>query len=232
MKIAIISDIHSNIYALMRVLEDIEDQKADSIICLGDLVGYGPHPNETINLIKRRNILCIKGNYDVSVVNENYKYIRETTINSFSIPWTVSELRASNKYYLEHLPNSLTLEFNNKKIRFVHGSPKAINDYLFEDSDNTVEIMDNLKEDILVCAHTHLPFSKKINNKLLVNCGSIGKPKYGKPKATYCILTIDNNGNVSSDIREVDYEYKRIIKDMEILKFPPNLIRSYETGIE
>lgn len=232
MKLAIISDIHGNIYALMRVLEDIDDQKVDSIICLGDLVGYGPHPNETVNLIRRKNILCLKGNYDASVVNEAYTYIRETEINSFSLPWTVEELRMENKFYLKNLPTSLTLEFNNTKIKFVHGSPNAINQYLLEDSSETSEIMNNLKEDVLVCAHTHLPSIKQFNNKLFINDGSVGKPKHGKPTSTYCILNIDENGTCSSSIREVEYEYNKIIKDMEILKFPQKLIHSYKTGIE
>ena len=59
MKIAVISDIHANIYALMNILEDIDDQKVDTIICLGDLVGYGPHPNEVVSTIRRRNILWL-----------------------------------------------------------------------------------------------------------------------------------------------------------------------------
>ena len=100
MKIAVISDVHGNIYALMRALEDIEDQKVDTIICLGDLVGYGPHPNEVIAMIKRKNIICLKGNYDASVVDESYTFIRENNINSFSLPWAVEELRAANHFQL------------------------------------------------------------------------------------------------------------------------------------
>ena len=96
MKIAVISDIHGNLYALMRVLEDIEDKKVDTIICLGDLVGYGPHPNEVIAMIKRRNIICLKGNYDASVVDESFTYIRETRTNSFSLPFMVVQIKLMN----------------------------------------------------------------------------------------------------------------------------------------
>ena len=232
MKIAVISDIHGNIYSLMRVLEDIEDQKVDSIICLGDLVGYGPHPNEVVAMIRRRNIPCLKGNYDASVVDESYTYIRETTTNSFSLPWTVDELRAENKYYLDNLPTSMTLTFNSKKIKFVHGSPNAINEYLLEDGENTSEIMNNLDADILVCAHTHLPSIKSFGDKLFINDGSVGKPKIGTPDCTYCILDIDKDGNTKADIRYVSYDFKRIVKDMEMLNFPGNLIDSYENGRE
>lgn len=232
MKLAVISDIHGNLYALMKVLEDIEDQKVDSIICLGDLVGYGPHPNEVVALIRRRNIPCLKGNYDASVVDGSYTYIRETSINSFSLPWTVKELRAENRYFLDNLPTSITLEFNDKKIKFVHGSTNAINEYLLENAENTANIMNSLQEDALVCAHTHLPSVKQFGSKLFINDGSVGKPKIGKPESTYSILDISNSGTIKASIRQVSYEYKKIVKDMQMLDFPSSLIRGYETGIE
>lgn len=232
MKIGIISDIHGNIYALMRVLEDLDDQKVDTIICLGDLVGYGPHPNEVVSMIRRKNIICIKGNYDASVVDGAYTYIRDTAINSFSLPWTVEELRAENRYYLDNLPTNITLEFNGKRIKFVHGSNNSINEYLLEDSDNTINVMNSLEEDVLVCAHTHIPSIKEYNNKLFVNDGSVGKPKIGSPDSTYCILDIDKDGNIKGKIRHVSYEYKRIVKDMQMLNFPSALVRSFEEGVE
>ena len=219
MKIAVISDIHGNLYALMRVLEDIEDKKVDTIICLGDLVGYGPHPNEVIAMIKRRNIICLKGNYDASVVDESF-------------PFTVDELRASNKFYLNSLPTSLTLEFEGKKVLFVHGSPNKINEYMLEEGENTASIMENLDADVLVCAHTHIPSVKKFGQKLFVNDGSVGKPKIGRPNPTYCVLDIEKDRDVKAQIFETEYEVKRIIKDMTMLKFPESLIRSFETGVE
>lgn len=232
MKIAVISDIHGNLYALMKALEDIEDQKVDTIICLGDLVGYGPHPNEVVAMIKRRNIICLKGNYDASVVDGSYTYIRENTINSFSLPWAVDELRAANRFYLNSLPTSITLEFEGRKILFVHGSPNKINEYMLEDGANTSEIMKNLKEDALVCAHTHIPSVKSFRDKLFINDGSIGKPKIGRPNPTYCLLEIERNKPIKAEIKEITYDTKGIIKDMTMLKFPESLIRSFETGVE
>lgn len=232
MKIAVISDIHGNLYALMRALEDIEDQKVDTIICLGDLVGYGPHPNEVVAMIKRKNIICLKGNYDASVVDGSYTYIRENTINSFSLPWAVDELRAANRFYLNSLPTSITLEFEGRKILFVHGSPNKINEYMLEDGANTSEIMKNLKEDVLVCAHTHIPSVKSFGDKLFINDGSIGKPKIGRPNPTYSLLEVERNKPIKAEIKEITYDTKGIIKDMTMLKFPESLIRSFETGVE
>lgn len=231
MRIAAISDIHGNIYALMKTLEDIDEQKVDMIVCLGDLVGYGPHPNEVIALIRRRNLPCIKGNYDASVVDGAFSYIRDTEINSFSLPWNCQEVRESNKFYLNQLPEFLEYKVDDLKIKFVHGSPNKINEYLFADAENTQKIMEDLKEDVLVCAHTHIPGIKEFNNKLFINVGSVGKPKIGRPNITYCILDIENN-TVKSRIRELEYEYKRIVKDTQLLSFPCNLINSYISGKE
>jgi putative phosphoesterase len=232
MKLAIISDIHGNLYALMKVLEDIEDQKVDLTVCLGDLVGYGPHPNEVVSMIRRKNIPCIKGNYDASVVDGGFTYIRETNINSFALPWAVSEVRALNKHYLDNLPTSMTFDFGGKKIKLLHGSPNAINEYLLEDDENTTKVMESLDEDILICAHTHIPSVKYFGSKLFINDGSVGKPKIGTPESTYCILDIDSSGSVKPIIRHVSYELKGLIKEMQMLNFPTKLIRSFEEGVE
>ena len=232
MKVAVISDIHGNIYALMKTLEDIDEQKVDKIICLGDLVGYGPHPNEVVALIKRREIPCIKGNYDASVVDGDYTYIRNTAINSFALPWATNEVRIANKYFLNSLPISLNYTFNGVNFLFTHGSPNAINDYLFEDAANTIEVMNKLEDNVLVCAHTHIPCAKKYGDKLLINVGSVGKPKIGKPNPTYAIIEIEENGEVNVTFRYLEYEFKRIVKDCTMLNFPAAITSSYETGKE
>ena len=116
MKIAVISDIHGNIFALNAVLEAIKKQDVTYTICLGDLVGYGCNPNEVIERLRNEKIPCIKGNYDASVVDKDYTFIRENEVNSFSLPWAIKNVTDENIKFLKELPNTITLEFNNKKI--------------------------------------------------------------------------------------------------------------------
>ncbi|MGL5821966.1 MAG: metallophosphoesterase family protein [Sarcina sp.] len=232
MRLAIISDIHGNLYSLLRVLEDIDSQDVDTIICLGDLVGYGPHPNEVIAMIRKKHIISLKGNYDASVVDNAFTYIRSTNINDFSLPWTVEELRASNIYYLDNLPNELTMTICGKKIRFVHGSPRKINEYMYENNEELESILNNIDEDILVCAHTHIPYFKQIGEKYILNDGSVGKPKNGAPHATYMILDMFNEATPKAQLRTVEYDYQKIMKDMQMKNFPSSLITSYQTGRE
>lgn len=230
MNIAVISDIHGNIFALKAVLEDIKNRNVDTIICLGDLVGYGPFPNEAIDLIRKEDILVIMGNYDAAVVCNDIKYIQDNQLNrSFALPWSVNEVNENNKKYLKRLPEDITVVDKGKIITFIHGSIRSINEYLKEDSKEAEEVMKEYDGDILVCAHTHLPYLKKYGEKLLINDGSVGKPKIGRPNATYGILTCDKD-IVEFEIIEISYEYEKTIKAMEERNFPKEIIDSLRTG--
>lgn len=230
MNIAVISDIHGNIFALKAVLEDIKNRNVDTIICLGDLVGYGPFPNEVIDLIRKEDILVIMGNYDAAVVCNDIKYIQDNQLNrSFALPWSVNEVNENNKKYLKRLPEDITVVDKGKIITFIHGSIRSINEYLKEDSKEAEEVMKEYDGDILVCAHTHLPYMKKYGEKLLINDGSVGKPKIGRPNATYGILTCDKD-IIGFEIIEISYEYEKTIKAMEERNFPKEIIDSLRTG--
>ena len=136
-----------------------------------------------------------------------------------------------NIKFLKELPNTITLEFNNKKIQFVHGSPRRINEYLTEDYEKIDEVINEFNYDVLVCAHTHIPYVKIINSKIIINDGSVGKPKNGTPNATYLIIDITDD-NLTPEIHSVSYDYKEIMNTMKNLNFPEKLIKSYELGKE
>ncbi|SQC01457.1 phosphoesterase [Clostridium tetanomorphum] len=107
------------------------------------------------------------------------------------------------------MPNELTLKFEDKTIIFVHGSPESINEYLKEDSNEVKEVMKKFKGDILVCAHTHIPYMKKYGEKIIINDGSVGKPKIGRPNSTYVILNIEKNKEIKAEFIEISYNYKK-----------------------
>ena len=228
MKIGIISDIHSNIYALEAVLDDMESRNIDLIACTGDLVGYGTRPNEVIDTIRKNRILTIMGNYDDAIGNFkmvcgcDYKDPKDTEKASLSMYFTSIETTDENKRYLSSLPKEATLNFNNKTIKLVHGSTRLINEYLKEDSKESKEVMDELAEDILVCGHTHIPYYKYYGEKLLVNAGSVGKPKTNKPSANYVIINIDNMSSFKVEIIEVNYDFEKIAREIEENDILPN----------
>ncbi|CEO12068.1 phosphodiesterase [[Clostridium] sordellii] len=227
MRIATISDIHSNLYALNEVLADIEKRNVDMVVCTGDLVGYATRPNEVIETLRKNKVLTIMGNYDEAIGNFkiicgcDYPDPKDAEKASLSMKFTSEETTDENKAYLRNLPKEAVISFNNKTIRFVHGSTRLINEYLKENSKEANEVMNNIDEDILVCGHTHIPYVKSYGEKLLVNAGSVGKSKTGSPNANYVIIDIIDS-IVEVEIIEVFYDFEKVAKEIEENKILPN----------
>jgi putative phosphoesterase len=234
MKIALFSDIHANLPALERCLQSIEQQKPDAIYCLGDLVGYNIWPNEVINEIRRRGIPTIAGNYDFGIGRTSddcgcaYKTEHEKEMGNVSISFTNSIVNEEERKYLRTLPAHIRLGFqlNNDKLSLllVHGSPRKINEYLFEDRDekSLYRIMEAADADIMCFGHTHKPYHRTLptepseNNyyRHAINIGSVGKPKDGDARGCYVILSINENSSVEIQ-HSVQVEFIRFNYDVE-----------------
>ncbi len=215
MRIAIISDIHGNLEALEAVLSDISGKGVDETICLGDLVGYGVNPNEVIDLVKKKEIKCIKGNHDLCAVTlENLDKFNENAQEA--LKFTNKILIEENKEFLKKLPETLELKDKNKLLA-VHGSP---NNHLFEylnpnvDEEIIKEMLEDNKVDVIACGHTHLPDLKKFDLKVFLNPGSVGQPRNNNSKAQYAILDLSNINFVTFETVEYDIDTasKKIIQ--------------------
>lgn len=209
LRIAVISDIHSNHHALKEVLEDIKKRSIDTIICTGDLVGYLPFPNEVIDIIREHKILTIKGNHDAYISNikkpskQEYEEMKVEEIKkSASALFTSFELTENNCRFLEELPNDILISIERFRLLFVHGSPRAISEYMFEDIELLKEITSSTSADVIISGHTHLPYHIKVASKDIINAGSVGKPKHGNANSTYVIIEI-LNGMIKTEIIEV-----------------------------
>jgi putative phosphoesterase len=235
MRIAVIADIHSNIFSLNEVLLDIDNRNIDLIVCMGDLVGYATYPNEVIDTIRENKILTIKGNYDEAVGEElmicgcDYPDPTDAQNAGLSLNWTIDETREDNKEFLKGLLKEVKMSFEGKTILFVHGSPRMINEYLKEDSKEAEEVMADFEADILVCGHTHKPYCKMYGDKMLVNAGSAGKPKTGNPKANYVVIDLKSE-NTNVEIHEVEYDFEQTAKAIEENGLPQAFADIIRTG--
>ena len=234
MKIALFSDIHANLPALEACLKSIEERKTDAVYCLGDLVGYNTWPNEVINEIRKRGIPTIAGNYDLGIGLQSdecgcaYKTEPEKEMGKISISYTNTMVGADERAYLRTLPAHIRLVFqlNNDtyNLLLVHGSPRKINEYLFEDRDekSLLRIMEQADADILCFGHTHKPFHRilateqkdQAHFRHAINIGSTGKPKDGTSNGCYVLLTINADSSIFNK-DAIQVEFVRFAYDVE-----------------
>ena len=229
-EIAIFGDIHANLPALEAVLADMDARGLDERYCLGDLVGYGTCPNEVVEKIRDLRIPTLIGNYDEGVGNNSqdcgcaYKTAEEKARGERSIAWTNRHTSDENKTFLRRLPMQIPLVLNEQPVLLVHGSPRRVNEYLYEDRpDQSLErIMDQSKIDLLICGHTHLPYNRTLpSGRRVINAGSVGKPKDGDPRACYVVLT-EASGSIEAAFIRVPYDIERAAQGIESELDMPN----------
>lgn len=205
-KIAIISDVHANSVALKEVLNDAKSQGVEEYIFPGDLVNDLPFGNETMEIIGNTSKYLIIGNkeeYLKEYDKEKYKWSNIQFRNSVFI---YEELSKENLNLISNLPMSLDLEFEDMKLKVVHGSPKSVTEHLHETSNDLIDkYTKDLNADILICGHTHDKiWHKYVNGKLVINAGCMGVSPYYNSKAEYVILHI-NNKRVDIEKRLIQY---------------------------
>lgn len=208
MRTLIISDVHANLIALQTVLEDAAP--FDRVWCLGDVVGYGPDPNECISIIRELpQLKCVKGNHDAAILGE----ISILTFNfeaRASLQWLKSVISSENRAWLKSLEERLVLQ----NVTLVHGSPNSpVWEYIM-DVRTAQENMDSFNTPICLVGHTHIPcvFVQEertlkstrmygldvdepliLNHKSILNPGSVGQPRDHDPRASYLIYDDDND---------------------------------------
>jgi putative phosphoesterase len=230
MRVAVITDIHANLAALESVLERIERESVDQIYCGGDLVGYGPHPNEVCALIEELRIPTIYGNYDYGIARDledcgcAYVNRHDREIGQQSVDWTLANTDQRSKDFMRGLPFDLRFELGTKRVRLVHGSPRKVNEYLFEDKPaRTFErIAAEADCDLLVFGHTHKPWVHEYGGILFVNCGSVGKPKDGDPRAGFALLSADG-AEIDVTIPRVEYPATDVADEVKAAGLPDEL---------
>lgn len=163
---AVISCLHANLAALEAVLADIDQQGIATITCLGDLVGYGPQPNEVVDLVRQRSIPTCQGCWDEDIIEGlnacdcSYPSQLAERRGHLAHQWTAAQLSEENKAFLASLPMSLRRD----RLLFVHGSPNSQHEYLLPDMDAfaALERVESAGAATLFCGHTHRPYVREL----------------------------------------------------------------------
>lgn len=236
--LTIFGDIHGNLPALEAVFADMDARGLTERYCLGDLVGYGTFPNEVVNLIRERKTPTLMGNYDLGVGNDSddcgcaYKTEAAEALGKRSIAWTNAHTTEENKTFLRRLPREIPLRAEALSVLLVHGSPRRVNEYLYEDRPEASleRLLDQAKAEVLVCGHTHLPYHRVLpSGRHVINAGSVGKPKDHDPRAGYVVLRIAGS-KLDVEFIRVSYDVDKAAQAIENTEMPGEFAQMLREG--
>jgi diadenosine tetraphosphatase ApaH/serine/threonine PP2A family protein phosphatase len=216
-RVAIVSDIHGNLEAFTTVLDAIDDMDVDSIVCLGDVVGYGANPNEVIDIARERFDATIRGNHDQAAIDP----AEEAYFNSWAVEairWTREQLTATHAEYLSSLPLTSLLP----DVRLVHASPGEPERWRYVLSPQAAaREFSTFTESFCFIGHSHVPMivlrtevgaSELLDGevalpagaRVLINVGSVGQPRNGDPRACFAVLDLEDR---SARLVQVPYDH-------------------------
>jgi putative phosphoesterase len=221
MAAAVLTDIHGNLPALQAALARIGELGIERVFCGGDLVGYGPHPNEVCARIAGRGIPTIYGNYDYAIAREEedcgcaYVTAHDRELGQLSVQWTLARTSAESTSFTRGLPFDLRFTVGEVEVHLVHGSPRKVNEYLFEDKPASLYERLAAAESarVLAFGHTHKPWVHEYDEVLFVNCGSVGKPKDGDPRGAFAVLSPTATG-VAVSIERFEYDAEAVAAEV------------------
>ena len=225
--VAVLTDIHGNLPALRAALARVGALGIERVYCGGDLVGYGPHPNEVCALIAERDIPTIYGNYDYAIARDDHDcgcaYItpHDRELGQLSVEWTLVHTDQASKDFMRGLPFDLRFTVGDAEVHLVHGSPRKVNEYLFEDKPASLyeRLAQAESARVLVFGHTHKPWVREYDGVLFVNCGSVGKPKDGDVRGAFAVLSPGRDG-VDVTIERVAYDAPAVADEIREAGLP------------
>lgn len=233
MRFAILSDIHANLEALEAVFVDCVARGIRRYFCAGDMIGYGPNPNECIHLLNKYKTECVLGNHEWAVMEKiPLDHFNESA--GQSIEWTRINMIQSSFDFLERFNLTLTHDM----FQIVHASlnkPEAFN--YIKDTNKSLDTFYLMNKNVCFIGHTHKPQMMVKNDeyilmhgsqklelkngcKYIVNVGSVGQPRDGNPDACYCIYDPDI---AEIELRRVSYNIEKTIQKINQAGLPDNI---------
>jgi putative phosphoesterase len=220
MRVLLVSDVHGNLAAL----EAVAAEPHDAVICLGDLVGYGPEPAACVRWARDEGAIMVKGNHERALAEhappgcrEHFLWLAEATAGLTASRMTAEEVRA-----LDALPRWADFELDGRRCLCVHAAPSdPLYRYLGPDPAAWEAEVAGLDVDFVFVGHTHVQFMLDCAGTLVVNPGSVGQPKDGDPRAAYAVI---ENGTVA--LKRVSYAIERTVEGLRRASLPAAAVRA------
>lgn len=230
MIIGLIADVHGNHQALTTVLRALYAQRVNLILCAGDLVCYGAHPNHVVTMLRQCAIPCVAGNYDAAVAWDLPTASRKASspqtepLKQAALDWTKQEIHSKHRDYLRGLPWTMDFRLDNQRIHLLHAGPNHLDEWLTpEQPSELASLAARVDADVVVLGHTHQAYlythvDEGGRKTLFINPGSVGRSLDGDTRAAYALL--DTKRGVAT-LHRIEYDIDMAVQAILRSGMPP-----------
>lgn len=216
MEIAFISDVHSNKIALNAVLSDIESKQVDTLICLGDTVGYNTWPSECLETVQNQCDIVLQGNHDRNVSSEPIDKW-DNNMAYEGLKYSAQELTQSQKDWLNSLPPVQHISFDGIEFVLAHSHPTVEDKYVYPSDFARMNPIVDDSIDCVVLGHTHIQHSMELSDIQVVNPGSVGQPRDDTNNAKYATFDTETE---NFTLHSVQYDVESVVSAVKESQLP------------
>ena len=241
-RVAVFGGVYNNYLALESLIADARRRGATELICLGDMGGFGPHPDRVFPLLVDNDVFCIQGNYDHSIGNElddcacGYTDERDNAFAQISYDYTLANTGSEFKRWLAGLPPSATRSWGGRRVLLAHGSPRRTNEFLWESTapDGFLAELLNVQDvDVLFVTHTGIHWTRELDERrAVINVGAIGRPANdGRTEVWYSMVEFSNlEQTLQVEHVPLAYDHQRLAEEMRAEGLPEEFAETILTG--
>jgi len=237
-RLAVCGGVYANPHALRAWVEDARRRGCERLVCLGDLGGFGAECDAVWPLLVEHDVECVAGNYDIAIGRGDedcgcgYADPRDNHFAQLMYDFTKAGTGAGFAAWMRELPGERRERTGGLDVHMVHGSPLAVNDFLWESLDDE-ELGMRLAlsgADVLLCTHTGIPWQRRVGSTLVVNVGAVGRPANdGRTETWYAVVDIDD-GAARAELIELPYDWRAHAAAMRAAGLPEPFVETVETG--
>jgi hypothetical protein len=237
---AVFGGVYNNWLALEATIADARKRSCEQIYCLGDLGGFGPHPERVFPLLRDAGVIVMQGNYDHSIGHDlpdcgcGYTDPRDNHYAQLSYAYTREHTPSGEHGWLRALPPQLRATWAGRRVLMAHGSPRRVNEFLWESTSPDAflkRLCDQFEAEVLLVTHSGIPWQRRLaDGRLVVNVGAIGRPANDGLKDVWYAVVTAAGGEVSAELVPVAYDWKQLAAAMREQQICDEFVQTVETG--